>query len=68
MEDIKDLAMFSLPLIFSLILYLLGSIHGQNRKFERFTSVYRVLSVIIITVALFFLLYGFRRGNFSRND
>ncbi|MEK7105037.1 MAG: hypothetical protein AAB868_03280 [Patescibacteria group bacterium] len=54
MEDIKDLAMFSLPLIFSLILYLLGSIHGQNRKFERFTSVYRVLSVIIITVALFF--------------
>jgi len=53
--DIKDLSLFSLPLLFSLFLYIIGLIHGQNRKFERYAAVYNVLPVIAITVALFFV-------------
>ena len=53
--DIKDLSLFSLPLLFSLFLYVVGSMHGQNRKFERYAAVYNVLPVIAITVALFFV-------------
>jgi len=53
--DIKDLSLFSLPLLFSLFLYVVGSMHGQNRKFERYAAIYNVLPVIAITVALFFV-------------
>ena len=53
--DIKDLSLFSLPLLFSLFLYVMGLIHEQNRKFERYATVYNVLSVVAITVALFFV-------------
>ena len=51
--DIKDLSLFSLPVLFSLFLYVVSLIHGQNRKFERYATVYNVLPVIAITVALF---------------
>ena len=53
--DIKDLSLFSLPLLFCLFLYIVGLIQGQNRKFERYAAVYNVLPVIAITAALFFV-------------
>lgn len=51
--DVKDLALFSLPLVFALFLYVVGLIHDKNRKFERYAAVYNVLPIVAVTAALF---------------
>ncbi len=53
-QDIKISALFAGLSFFALIFYSLGHLHEKQIKFKRFSLVYLLLGILVITGALFF--------------